>query len=499
MTLDRGRALNGDAAYKESDDDSLNTPGASRPKRNGLLSRMFGGKKMTNSPHNSEPDNDNENSNGDMPAFSLNLNAKRSGQDKTKVAQVDFDGTYSDRTHGWRGRPVVAASAKAAVAKTKPKPKKKDLNEEEAEREFLRMIQTAPGSHAARTPRERDQRLLPNFTGRWQCVSTDGDWDSYLRFLGQSPLFRKLAKARNYGVDSAIQRIVMVNTDTFAIANYPTFVSAQPSFAEALKASHGETPSENKSNVVAKLNSINRRWDYSGDPELARIASMSMDGAVEAAPVVSNAKVSANGKGSPNKANGVAAVAAAPSPSASISVLAPVVTFAIDGSERLVPCNVLPSYGGSATKMVPISMNWEGTDLVTRHTITEGRGLPPNTSALCLTKRKMNQLGDMIVELQIGTFKASRTYQMVDQDGDLIRKGPSKMADGEADARLKKHQSAKATANLAKLGNTTAIDTAKKYSSFGLDDKNKSKDGEVGEDGDVDEPDATTPLTTKKA
>lgn len=498
MTLDRGRALNGDAAYKESDDDSLNTPGASRPKRNGLLSRMFGSKKMTNSPHNSEPDYDNENGNGDMPAFSLNLNAKRSGQDKTKVAQVDFDGTYSDRTHGWRGRPVVAASAKAAVAKTKPKPKKKDLNEEEAEREFLRMIQTAPGSHAARTPRERDQRLLPNFTGRWQCVSTDGDWDSYLRFLGQSPLFRKLAKARNYGVDSAIQRIVMVNTDTFAIANYPTFVSAQPSFAEALKASHGETPTENKSNVVAKLNHINRRWDYSGDPELARIAAMSGDGHVEAVPVVANnAKVPANGKGSPGKGNGVDA--AAPAPASSASALAPVVTFAIDGSERLVPCNVLPSYGGSNNKMVPISMQWEGTDLVTRHMITEGKGLPANTYVSCVTKRKMNQAGDMIVELQIGTFKASRTFQMVDQDGDLIRKGSPKALEGEAEARLKKQQSAKATSNLAKLGATKAIDPKQKYSNFGVDDRDKNKDGEVGEDGDIDEPDATTPLTTKKA
>ena len=123
----------------------------------------------------------------------------------------------------------------------------------------------------------------------------------------------------------------------------------QPSFAEALKASHGETPTENKSNVVAKLNHINRRWDYSGDPELARIAAMSGDGHVEAVPVVANnAKVPANGKGSPGKGNGVDA--AAPAPASSASALAPVVTFAIDGSERLVPCNVLPSCAPSPAR-----------------------------------------------------------------------------------------------------------------------------------------------------
>lgn len=85
------------------------------------------------------------------------------------------------------------------------------------------------------------------------------------------------------------------------------------------------------------------------------------------------------------------------------------------------------------------------------------------------------------------------------QDGDLIRKGSPKALEGEAEARLKKQQSAKATSNLAKLGATKAIDPKQKYSNFGVDDRDKNKDGEVGEDGDIDEPDATTPLTTKKA
>ena len=146
-----------------------------------------------------------------------------------------YSGAMTDRTHGMKGRSVASKN----LHKARARERRRSLDKKEMEsinQEALNggggganntqsqtFLKRAGGKYGPYTPMANLELTadplepaslyeLPNFSGRWKCASTSGEWEVFLRLAGLPEEQIKLAAGAKFGAGLAVQEIEMNRT-----------------------------------------------------------------------------------------------------------------------------------------------------------------------------------------------------------------------------------------------------------------------------------------------
>uniref|UniRef100_A0A7S2GLU0 Uncharacterized protein n=1 Tax=Haptolina brevifila TaxID=156173 RepID=A0A7S2GLU0_9EUKA len=289
-------------------------------------------------------------------------------------APIDWQGAATDRSHGTRGRPTSSEGARKGL---KEQSSYKETSEDQSKHGPFPAVPNLELHSEPQPPADPTQ--LPNFSGRWKCTSVEGHWDAYLKMLKVDETRRAIARGTGYGTGRCVQVIRMVGTTEMTITNHQLKRFRKPPSLGFVTHSDSEpVAGVLVSNGVA-VNGVTT-------------AAAKENGAVlSPTPEVSKA----------NEAEANSAKASEPPLPPPVPV-----RMRIDGSEQQITVENGQTFN--------CTVNWESRALCVRFTIGYQR-------SPVLMQRFLKPDGDsMVVRVMVDDFFAQCTYQMVDDDGDVL-------------------------------------------------------------------------------
>lgn len=115
----------------------------------------------------------------------------------------------------------------------------------------------------------------PTFNGEWVCTGVQGDWDEFLRLMGLPEFQRKLAKARQWGVGVAEQRIFLPPDKSRIELHNHTKVPAYTTYTDEEADENGVRPDSFSESIVYRIDGNHQEMAYAG---LKGVGSLAWEG-----------------------------------------------------------------------------------------------------------------------------------------------------------------------------------------------------------------------------